>query len=426
MDDRQSVSANAPSISEASEVNFEFDDLLVNSRVYRQVLASAGAEVSEPGGKVEGSSGDFPDSQTIISAQTKNVTQDLESWDISKHEQEPDTVSASTTPRLPIENNDLGGHEGQGNFKLDEAQISRKPIARPGVVQANSPNCYDSFDNELSGTNGPNTNKPHGKRPRYQVLVPQASYGWENIHHCARCDVKLHHNIAKNQAFAVKLIKHDLSNWHHQRCFNPEFASAHGEIAILCKLNHLNIIRLIKVFKYPAAIGLVFRYFPRMDLSSHIINHSYVREASAKRFFAQIISGVEYLHKMGIIHRNLHPKNLLLDDNFNIIISGFSQAYIIDPAIDADKKTNSDYNPGFRRSVEGVALLLLYCGEKQRTGINTNICQSFTPVYTAPEMEFHGLLSIPSQTDVWSCGVILVSVNVRPFEIRAAFSPKHN
>lgn len=37
----------------------------------------------------------------------------------------------------------------------------------------------------------------------------------------------------------------------------------------------------------------------------------------------QLISGIEYLHKLGICHRDLKPENLLLDDDNNIKIVDF-------------------------------------------------------------------------------------------------------
>ena len=40
-------------------------------------------------------------------------------------------------------------------------------------------------------------------------------------------------------------------------------------------------------------------------------------------FISQIISGVEYLHKLNIVHRDLKPENLLLDDDCNIKIVDF-------------------------------------------------------------------------------------------------------
>ncbi|PQE05958.1 camk camkl kin4 kinase protein [Rutstroemia sp. NJR-2017a BBW] len=329
MDDHQSDSANAPSISGGPGVNSEFEDLIFNSRVYRRFLASARAEPAEPDENIERSSVDFPDSQTIISVQMNNVIRDLKSWDISQHEQEYDTVSGSITSRPAIENNYLREREGQGNVKLEEAQISRKPLATalPRVLYANSANASGFSDEELSALNGPNTNKPPEKRPENRV------------------------------------------------------PSAYGEIAILHKLDHPNIISLVEVRQFSTSIGL-------------------------------IISGVEYMHKGGIVHRNLHSKNLLLDDDFNIIISGFSQACIIDPAFDPEvKKTYFVYNPGFRHSVKGADLSLLNFGEKRRTGVNRNTCKSFAPVYTAPEMLPECVMDVPSQADVWSCGAILFEMH---------------
>ncbi len=45
--------------------------------------------------------------------------------------------------------------------------------------------------------------------------------------------------------------------------------------------------------------------------------------------FQQIISGVEYIHKLNIVHRDLKPENLLLDyDNtIRIVDFGLSNTY---------------------------------------------------------------------------------------------------
>ena len=39
--------------------------------------------------------------------------------------------------------------------------------------------------------------------------------------------------------------------------------------------------------------------------------------------YAQILSGIEYIHKLGVVHRDLKPENLLLDHNNNIKLVDF-------------------------------------------------------------------------------------------------------
>lgn len=46
----------------------------------------------------------------------------------------------------------------------------------------------------------------------------------------------------------------------------------------------------------------------------------------ARRFFNQLMSGVNYLHSKGVAHRDLKPENLLLDDRDNLKISDFGMA----------------------------------------------------------------------------------------------------
>jgi 5'-AMP-activated protein kinase catalytic alpha subunit len=65
------------------------------------------------------------------------------------------------------------------------------------------------------------------------------------------------------------------------------------------------------------------------ELFEYIVKRKKLKEQEAVRFFQQIISGIEYIHKSGICHRDLKPENLLLDEqnNIKIVDFGLSNTY---------------------------------------------------------------------------------------------------
>ena len=65
------------------------------------------------------------------------------------------------------------------------------------------------------------------------------------------------------------------------------------------------------------------------ELFDYIVKRKRLEEREGCRFFQQILSGIEYLHKNKICHRDLKPENLLLDDqnNIKIVDFGLSNTY---------------------------------------------------------------------------------------------------
>lgn len=115
--------------------------------------------------------------------------------------------------------------------------------------------------------------------------------------------------------------------------------------------------------------------FPGGELFDHILAHKYLKERDAVRLFAQLISGVSYLHQKKIVHRDLKLENLLLDRNRNVIITDF----------------------GFANNFES-----------RRDDLMATSCGS--PCYAAPELVVQDGLYAGSAVDVWSCGVILYAM----------------
>ena len=59
-------------------------------------------------------------------------------------------------------------------------------------------------------------------------------------------------------------------------------------------------------------------------LFGYIVDHGRMPEPQARRFFQQMISGIDYSHRLKIVHRGLKPENILLDD-FNVKIADFGR-----------------------------------------------------------------------------------------------------
>ena len=60
---------------------------------------------------------------------------------------------------------------------------------------------------------------------------------------------------------------------------------------------------------------LVMDYLDGGDLRYHIGKHRSFSEKETKFFIANLIVGLEYLHKCKIIHRDIKPENLVLDSH---------------------------------------------------------------------------------------------------------------
>ena len=144
------------------------------------------------------------------------------------------------------------------------------------------------------------------------------------------------------------------------------------EIKIIKVIRHRNIVQLYNVFQTSSTIFIVMEHIHGKELFEIIVKKKKLSELESLFYFQQLISGIEYLGKIGIAHRDLKPENLLIDSKKVLKIADFGLSNIY--------KKNE--------------LLSTPCG---------------SPSYAAPEMlsgnKYNGL-----NADIWSCGIILYTM----------------
>ncbi|XP_068101299.1 calcium/calmodulin-dependent protein kinase kinase 2 isoform X4 [Hyperolius riggenbachi] len=96
------------------------------------------------------------------------------------------------------------------------------------------------------------------------------------------------------------------------------------EIAILKKLDHPNVVKLVEVLDDPSEdhLYMVFELVKKGAVMDVPANKP-LTEDQARFYFQDLIKGIEYLHYQKIIHRDVKPSNLLVGEDGHIKIADF-------------------------------------------------------------------------------------------------------
>ncbi|KAF2017858.1 Pkinase-domain-containing protein [Aaosphaeria arxii CBS 175.79] len=211
--------------------------------------------------------------------------------------------------------------------------------------------------------------------------------------------VKMGWKKDSNVEVAIKLIRRETLGSNQNR-----LQKIYREIQILRGLDHPNIVRLHEMVETERHIGIILEYASGGELFDYILNHRYLKDGAARRLFAQLISGVGYLHKRGIVHRDLKLENLLLDKNRNIIITDFGFANTFDANDELGEEI--EFNLGNKEFIRSMGLE--GTDGNRRGDLMQTSCGS--PCYAAPELVVSDSLYTGRKVDVWSCGVILYAM----------------
>lgn len=182
-------------------------------------------------------------------------------------------------------------------------------------------------------------------------------------------------------AFGIVVLVEDMVV-HDQfilKILNPQVASDEynikrftQELRYARRVTHNNVIRIYDFIKHEATYAISMEYFPSHSLRKEVSKKQPIENRRALKILGQICKGMIAAHSVDVIHRDLKPGNILIDENCKVKIVDFGLA---------------------AATSQGDSRLT-------KTGLLVG-----TPTYMAPE-QVRGK-QVDSRTDIYSLGIIM-------------------
>lgn len=153
-----------------------------------------------------------------------------------------------------------------------------------------------------------------GKRisGRYKVLEIIGGGGMSNVY--------LAHDMILNRDVAIKVLRYDFTNEAElHRRFQREALSA-------TSLTHPNIVNIYDVGDDQNLHYIVMEYIKGKTLKQYIQEFSPISPTKSLKIMKQLTSAIANAHENGIVHRDIKPQNILMDEDGNVKITDFGIA----------------------------------------------------------------------------------------------------
>ncbi|EED16395.1 myosin light chain kinase, putative [Talaromyces stipitatus ATCC 10500] len=188
---------------------------------------------------------------------------------------------------------------------------------------------------------------------------------------------KLNVRNQPTRLFAVKVFVHPQKNRFrlYTRRVTAEFCIAHT-------LQHPNVVRVIELLHNDHGdLCQVMEYCDAGSLLDLLTQVNHLTHDEADCFFKQLLHAVQYIHSVGVAHRNLKPENILLTKQGTLKITDFCYAECFRLPWAAPLKRSFQERSIQHRELKG------------------------TIAYMAPE-QFTKAAFDPAAGDMWAIGII--------------------
>ena len=124
-------------------------------------------------------------------------------------------------------------------------------------------------------------------------------------------------NTDLNMPVAIKMLKHNLA-------MDPEFIDGfRNEAKTIASLRHDNILRVYDIEERFKTVFIIEEMVKGESLEKMLGRLKCIPPKLAVSFIFQLCSGLQYAHKKGIVHRDINPSNIFVQQNDRLKILDF-------------------------------------------------------------------------------------------------------
>lgn len=153
-----------------------------------------------------------------------------------------------------------------------------------------------------------------GKRlsGRYKILDSVGGGGMANVY--------LARDMILERDVAVKVLRPDIAN-------DEEFIRRfHREAQAATSLNHPNIVSIYDVGEDEQIFYIVMEYIDGSTLKQYIQKNGPLSNEESVNIMLQLTSAISHAHENQIVHRDIKPQNILIDENGVVKVTDFGIA----------------------------------------------------------------------------------------------------
>lgn len=159
---------------------------------------------------------------------------------------------------------------------------------------------------------------------------------------------------------------------------------------IMQNLNHKNVAPILEYIQKPDLLAIIVEHIKGQNLKFAVSMKDFTKDQNLS-FFKQILSGIDYGHSLGIVHRGLDPSNIFFTDNYkNIKILDMGMASILGydspkkmkinpPMFLSPEQVNEEKNIDIRSDIYTLGIILYFMMTHKspytRTSSYTEICE---------------------------------------------------